>query len=102
LPGNLRSAASLNFSAPWPLGVFSATTWLNLMTIGACALATPGSATAAARAAAVASTCRRRMVCFGMLVSQGKICGRLSMCSGRREFDFYRREHGRMLMAHKG
>src|SRR5690606_6435594 len=29
------SASSLNLSAPWPLGVDSATTWLNLMTMGA-------------------------------------------------------------------
>src|SRR5690606_20425592 len=33
------SATSLNLSAPWPLGVDSATTWLNLITMGDCASA---------------------------------------------------------------
>jgi hypothetical protein len=42
----------LNFSAPKPFGVFGATTWLNLMTIGACASAAPGTAMMAAAAAA--------------------------------------------------
>jgi hypothetical protein len=34
LPGSFFSASSLNFSAALPFGVPSATTWLNLITIG--------------------------------------------------------------------
>src|SRR5690606_2099777 len=34
LPGSAASASSLNLSAPWPLGVFSATTWLNFTMMG--------------------------------------------------------------------
>tara|TARA_R110002050_G_scaffold171403_3_gene303424 strand:+ start:591 stop:791 length:201 start_codon:yes stop_codon:yes gene_type:complete len=33
-PGKAASASSLNFSAIWPLGVFSATTWENLISMG--------------------------------------------------------------------
>jgi hypothetical protein len=42
----------LNFSAANPFGVFGATTWLNLMTIGACADAGPAKTNAAIDAAA--------------------------------------------------
>ena len=59
LPGSFFSASSLNFSAPWPLGVFSATTWLNLMTIGAWADALNGRAAAPATAPAAIIISRR-------------------------------------------
>jgi hypothetical protein len=41
LPPVYFSASSWNFSAPLPFGVSGATTWLNLMTIGCWALASP-------------------------------------------------------------
>src|SRR6476469_9614625 len=44
----VRSSASfLKYSAPLPLGVSTATTWLNLMTIGCCANAEPANASSA-------------------------------------------------------
>src|SRR5690606_33789451 len=49
LPGRSFSATSLNLSAPCPLGVDSATTWLNLTMIG-CAAAGIENASAAAPA----------------------------------------------------
>jgi hypothetical protein len=61
------------------LGVFSATTWLNLITIGACARATYGKATVAAAAPAVFRT-RRRVVLgeviaclLGLVVGRGRL-----------------------------
>jgi len=50
LPGSSFSATSLNFSAPCPFGVASATTWLNFTTIGPCASAAPENASATAPA----------------------------------------------------
>src|SRR5438874_2251289 len=44
LPLVYFSASSLNLSEPLPLGVSGATTWLNLMTIGAWAVAGPARA----------------------------------------------------------
>ena len=51
LPGSFFSASSLNLSAAWPLGVASATTWLNLMTRGdwACAAGSSERASTPAR-----------------------------------------------------
>ena len=46
LPPVYFSASSRNLSAPLPFGVSGATTWLNLMTIGACAAAGPANASA--------------------------------------------------------
>jgi hypothetical protein len=46
------SASSLNFSEANPFGVFGATTWLNLMTIGDCAAAGPTRVNTAIDAAA--------------------------------------------------
>ena len=50
----VRSSASfLKYSAPLPFGVSTATTWLNLMTIGCWAAAGKASANAAKSAAAM-------------------------------------------------
>src|SRR6266513_4817685 len=50
LPWVRDSASSLNLSEPLPFGVFSATTWLNLMTTGCCACAMPNPSASAVTA----------------------------------------------------
>src|SRR5215475_10805296 len=68
LPLVYFSASSLNFSAPLPLGVSAATTWLNLITIGCCWA--PAGATSRVRAATAPNSATNFLIMRLLVVPQ--------------------------------